>query len=156
MLCLLFHIGNDRYALDSSEIAVVLAPAVCKQIPEAPPWVHGILRYRGNNVPVLDITMLALGRPAAARLSTRLVLVRYVPPGRLEQAPHLLGLLVEKATETLKCASSDFHASGVSNEEARYLGPLMLHQGKLIQWVQIADLLDEAAQALLFPQVSPA
>jgi chemotaxis-related protein WspB len=156
MLCLLFHIGNDRYALDTSEIAVVLAPAVCKQIPEAPPWVHGIFSYRGCHVPVLDISMLAQGQHAAARLSTRLVLVRYVPPGAQEQTPQLLGLLVEKATETLKCVSSDFHASGVSNVGARYLGPLMQHQGKLIQWVQIADLLDEATQALLFPQASPA
>lgn len=156
MLCLLFHIGHDRYALDTSEIAVVLAPAICKQIPEAPPWVHGIFSYRGCNVPVLDISMLALGQPVAARLSTRLVLVHYVPLGALEQTPQLLGLLVEKATETLKCTPDDFHASGVSNEGARYLGPLMLHQGKLIQWVQIADLLDEATQALLFPQASPA
>jgi chemotaxis-related protein WspB len=156
MLCLLFCIGDDRYALDTSQIAVVLPPTTCKQVPEAPPWVRGLIHYQGHNVPVLDISMLALGLPAAARLSTRLVLTHYVPSAAAEQAPQLLGLLVEKATETLQCEATDFTSSGLVHEDAPYLGPVLEREGQLIQWVQVVDLLDETVQALLFPQVSQA
>jgi len=153
MLFLIFQIGNDRYALETSQVAVVLPPAPCKQVPDAPPWVRGVFRYDGRNVPVLDVSMLAIGKPAAERLSTRLVLAHYAPTG---QAPQLLGLIVEKATDTLRCDAEEFTASGLLHENARYLGPVMRHQGELIQWVKVADLLDEAAQALLFPEESRA
>ena len=156
MLCLLFSIGADRYALDTRQIAVVLPPVACKQVPEAPPWVRGLFSYQGRNVPVLDISMLALGRPAAARLSTRLVLIHYVPQTatQIPQAPQLLGLLLEKASETLRCNADDFSASGLSHDKAPYLGPVMQRQGQLIQQVQVAQLLDDAAQVLLFPAAS--
>jgi len=152
MLCLLFQIGQERYAIDTREIVVVLPLQVCKQIAQAPAWVCGILHHEGRNVPVLDMSMLALGRPAAARLSTRLVLVQYVSaPGAAAQ---LLGLVLEKATDTLRCNADDFTASGLVNENARYLGPIMAHRGQLIQWLNIAALLDASAQAQLFPGTS--
>lgn len=150
MLFLLFTIGADRYALDTRQIAVVLPPTACKQVPEAPPWVCGLFRYQGCNVPVLDISMLALGQPTAARLSTRLVLTHYQPAASAGE-PQLLGLLVEKATETIQANASDFTASGLVHDKAPYLGPVMQREGKLIQWVQVADLLDDTVQALLFP-----
>lgn len=148
MLFLLFQIGNDRYALDAAQVEVVLPPASCKQVPEAPPWVRGIFSYQGRNVPVLDISLLATGQAAAARLSTRLVLVHYTPVG---QAPQWLGLIVEKATDTIRCAADEFSTSGLLHENARYLGPIMRRDGQLIQWVQVTDLLDAQVQALLYP-----
>jgi len=151
MLFLIFQIGNDRYALDTSQVAVVLPPAPCKQVPDAPAWVRGIFSYDGRNVPVLDVSMLALGTPAAAWLSTRLVLTHYTPAG---QVPQLLGLIVEKATDTLRCEAGDFNDSGLLHENARYLGPVMRHGGELVQWVKVAAILDDAVQALLFPQES--
>jgi len=91
-----------------------------------------------------------LGRAAAAHLSTRLVLVHYTPA--TAGGAQLLGLVVEKATDTLRCELSDFSDSGLVHANARYLGPVMQHQGRLIQLIHVADLLDETAQALLFAQ----
>ncbi len=39
-----------------------------KQIPQAPPGVAGVFNYRGAPVPVIDLSELALGRPARAPL----------------------------------------------------------------------------------------
>ncbi|KAF1044366.1 MAG: hypothetical protein GAK35_01781 [Herbaspirillum frisingense] len=147
-LFLLFSIGHDRYALLASDVAVVLPLAQCKAVPGTPPWVAGLLSYGKRHVPVIDMSMLALGRAAEARVSTRLVLAHYAPAGR---APELLGLILEQATDTLRCDSQQFLASGISNEEARYLGPVMHHQNGLLQWVSVAELLDEPTRALLYP-----
>jgi chemotaxis-related protein WspB len=65
-------------------------------------------------------------------------------------------LIVEKATDTLRCDAAAFSASGVAHENARYLGPVMQHASGLIQWIKVADLLDTSIQALLFPEVSSA
>jgi len=147
-LFLLFHIGRDRYALPASEVAAVLPMASLKQMPGTPPWVAGLFSHGVQHVPVIDISRLALGTASAQRLSTRLVLVHYtMPDGRR----HLLGLLLERATDTLRCAVEAFAASGLEQPEAPYLGPVMRHGGHLLQWVTIDALLDEAARALLFP-----
>ncbi|WP_432239249.1 chemotaxis protein CheW [Herbaspirillum robiniae] len=148
-LFLLFSIGRDRYALQASDVSVVLPMALCKQVPGTPPWVRGLFSYGARNVPVIDLPMLASGQPAAIRVSTRLVLAHYAPAGL---APELLGLLLEQATDTLRCNPDDFLASGISNEEARYLGPVIRHQGALLQWVKVDELLDEATRALLYPE----
>jgi chemotaxis-related protein WspB len=81
MLFLIFHLSAERYALDCRQIAAVLPERALKTLPGAPSWVAGVLDYRGAPVPVIDVPALALGRPAAHRLSTRIVLVDYPFPG---------------------------------------------------------------------------
>lgn len=147
-LFLLFYIGRDRYALPASDVAVVLPFVQCKQVPGVPPWVAGLFNYAGRHVPVIDICKLAEDRPTPQRMSTRLVLAHYTPVGQPQQ---LLGLILEKATDTLRCDPAQFFASGLSNEDARYLGPVMRHGNELLQWVTVQDLLDATTQALLFP-----
>ncbi|MFL9927348.1 chemotaxis protein CheW [Herbaspirillum lusitanum] len=149
MLFLLFQIGRDRYALEASQVAVVLPLTRFKQVPGAPLWVAGLFSYRGKNVPVIDVSQLALGRAADARLSSRLVLAHYTPAG---QAPQLLGLIVEKATDTLRCEPDAFADSGLLNQAAPYLGPVMQHRDGMIQRIALADILPASAQALLFPE----
>lgn len=149
MLFLLFQIGRDRYALNVAQVAVVLPLARCKQVPGAPQWVEGIFSYGEKNVPVIDISKLALGKAAAPLLSTRLVLAHYTPAG---QPPQLLGLVMEKATETLQCAPAAFTDSGLANDSTPYLGPVMQHESGMIQRIEVQDLLDASVQALLFPQ----
>jgi chemotaxis-related protein WspB len=152
MLFLLFQLDNDRYALPATQVAEVLPLVELKHIPNAPAWVAGAFSYQGVPVPVIDLNMLALGRPAQRRLSTRTVVVHYPDSGVRN---HLLGLVVEKTTETLQCDPDMFAAYGIDNDKARYLGPVCADSRGLIQWIKITDLLPKAVQALLFPtQVS--
>jgi len=152
-LFLLFRIGPDHYALDASEIEEVLPLTRLKQLPEAPPWVSGLLARRGEVVPVIDVNALATGIPAASRTSTRTVLVRY---RRHADAPaRLLGLRLEYATETLRCEPAEFADSGLDAAPARYLGPVRNGPQGLVQWVRIGALLPDDVHARLFPGATP-
>lgn len=71
MLFLLFHLDDARYALPASRLAVVLPRVATRALPATPPWVSGVFMHDGQTVPVIDFCLLALGRPARARLSTR-------------------------------------------------------------------------------------
>jgi chemotaxis-related protein WspB len=148
-LFLVFRIGNERYALQAIEVAEVLANLPLKPIPRAPEWVAGVFAYRGAVVPVIDLSALTFGQPAQARTSTRLVLVHYRPD---EATPsRLLGLILEQATDTLRCNPADFQPYGLDNRQAPYLGPVREDAQGLLQWVRVADLLDEQVRVLLFP-----
>lgn len=147
MLFLLFRLGKDRYAIDARQVVEVLPLIAVKRIPQAPPAVSGALNYRGRTVPLIDLSQLALGRPAEPRLSTRIVMVNYPDASGRSR---LLGLLAEHVTDTLSCAASDFKDSGVSLPDAPYLGPVATDAQGLVQWIQIDQLLPAEVRDLLF------
>src|SRR6185503_19851205 len=99
MLFLYFQLGVDRYALDCSQVVEVVPLLGIKRIPQAPAAVAGVFNYRSKPVPVIDLSRLALGRPARPHMSARIIVVTY--PGE-DDTQHLLGLIAEKATETVR------------------------------------------------------
>lgn len=145
-LFLLFSMGSDRYALDVHEVVEVLPLRRCKQIPAAPAWVVGLFEFRGTPVPVIDLTAQALGQPAVVRTSTRLVVVHY--------QERWLGLILEQASDTLRSPAEAFVSSGLDLPNARYLGPVLKSEQGLVQWVRVADLLDEPIRELLYAAVA--
>ncbi|MFF7706898.1 chemotaxis protein CheW [Pseudomonas sp. NPDC007930] len=142
-LFLIFHIGQERFALAARDVAEVLPRIALKPVPQAPQWVAGVFAHRGQMVPVLDISHLTFGQPARARTSTRLVLVSY--PGA-----RLLGLILEQASDTLRLPAAQFRALGLDNRRAPYLGPVYEAEDGLIQWVKVDALLDERVRDLLY------
>jgi chemotaxis-related protein WspB len=148
-LFLLFRIGEERYALEAIEIAEILPRVKLKAIAQAPRWVAGIFAHRGEIVPVIDISALNSGEPAEARTSTRMVLVHYRHDD-LHPA-QLLGLILEQATETLRCPASDFKEYGLENRLAPWLGPVREDARGLLQWINVQELLSEPVRELLYP-----
>ncbi|VVD62377.1 chemotaxis protein CheW [Pandoraea terrigena] len=147
MLFLRFAIATDHYVIEASQVAEVLPWLALKRLPAAPAWVAGAFSYRGEPVPVIDLTRLATGVSAPERRSTRLVLVHYPAPGPNARR---LGVLVERATDTLRADASAFRSSGVDLPEGRYLGPVLDTDDGLVQWVRIDQLLTDEARSLLF------
>jgi chemotaxis-related protein WspB len=145
MLFLLFRLGSDRYVLDAAQIAEIVPFVRIKQVPQGPAGLAGLLDYRGRPVPVFDVSLLALGQATQVRLSTRIVLAHYPPGGS-----GLLGLMVEKATETIRREPADFAATGLRHDEAPYLGPVCKDQGGLLQWIDVNRLLPDAVRKQLF------
>jgi chemotaxis-related protein WspB len=152
MLFLQFQLGNDRYVLDARDVVEVLPPLAVKQLPRAPEAVRGLIDYHGDSVPLLDLSRLAGGAAAPARLSTRIVLVALDVDG----TPRLLGLLAERVTDTLRIAPDAFRDGGVVVPEARYLGPVANGADGLVQWVRVDALLDAPTRALLYAQAEAA
>lgn len=150
MLCLLFQIGKDRYALEAKYAVEVLPYLALRQIPRAPRGVAGIFNYRGRPVPAVDLSELTLGQPARERLSTRIILVNYPDAqGRFQ----LLGLIAEHATEMLRRDERDFVDSGVHSNAAPYLGPVVMDDKGVIQLLRVQHLLGGNLRELLHLQV---
>ncbi|MNN47270.1 CheW-like domain protein [compost metagenome] len=100
-------------------------------------------------MPVIDVGALSFGLPAPVRTSTRLVLVHYrVDPLRPQL---LLGLILEQATDTLRCDPAEFQPYGLDNQQAPYLGPVREDAQGLLQRIGVQDLLSAEVRQLLFP-----
>ena len=140
VLFLLFNLGRDRYALDAGEVAEVLPVVDLKKIPQTPAAIAGAFDYRGSPVPAVDLSQLALGRPAERRMNTRIIVVHYgaaiAAGGR-----RLLGLVAERVTGTVRRDPADFVPSGVSAGAAPYLGPVAPDPRGVIQRIDVQALL---------------
>jgi chemotaxis-related protein WspB len=149
MLFLLFRLGDDHYALDTTDVVTVLPVVELKRVPMAPPGVAGVFSYQGAPVPVIDLAQQALGNETRRHLHTRIVVIR----DRTNAADaRLLGLLVEHATGMLRRSPTDFTDARVAGPE--YLGPVTGDGTRVVQWVRPEHLLTPDVRARLFRQAS--
>lgn len=148
MLLLVFQLGQHRFALDTRQVAEVLPLVQHRPLPQAPAGVAGVFSYHGRPVPLVDLAAISLGEPSQQRMSTRIILVNYEDGAE----SHLLGLLAEKTTETLRRTEADFAGTGVKLDSAPYLGPVTHDSRGMIQRVEVSALLSEEVRAVLFRQ----
>lgn len=146
---LLFEVAGQRYGLDVSQIVEVVPAVRLRTLPGVPPYVAGLCRYRGTMVPVLDLSQMLGGVPAAPRYSTRLVLVRHQGPSGGER---ILGLLAERATHGLSEGVGPLLSSGVATPAAPYLGKLATQGEQTVQFVKVEHLIPDDLRGRLFPE----
>lgn len=169
MLMLFLQLENDRYALKSKQVIEVTPLVELKKLPHVPNYVSGVFNYRGKIVPVLDLCQLIQGRPCHTHLSTRIILVNYLPRylsdektvkasnGKEQSRPELLlhhsfilGLMAERVVETLNVPETNWVDVRMQVETASYLGQMILDEQRMIQCICIENLLTEEQQSRLF------
>jgi chemotaxis-related protein WspB len=125
----------------------VIPLVTLRRLPQAPKGLAGLFNYRGQPLPAVDLCELTLGHPAAERLSTRIIIVNYSDAAG---ASHLLGLIAEHATETLRKDPHEFLEHGLEVPNAPYLGSVLMDASGPIQWIQEQRLLPEPLRDRLF------
>ena len=149
MLALVFSLGETRYAVDSRKVLEVVPVANLKSVPKAPPYVAGLLNYRGTIVPVIDLCRRATGSPCRRLLSSRIMILRY---RALNDEGNLLGVMAESVTDTAQVEEESLSESGIRIQESAYLGPVSLGLGDtpMVQFVDVERLIPDDVRDILF------
>jgi chemotaxis-related protein WspB len=145
MLLIMCRANLNRYAIDSRHVGEVLPRVVLHPLAHSAPWLAGLLIHRGSATPVVDLVQLAAGRPCANRLSSRIVILQTELRGTMRR----VGVLAEQVG-IRECGDM----SGPSDDQATgstALGTLFLDEQGVFELVDIARLLSEDRQTLLFP-----
>jgi chemotaxis-related protein WspB len=149
MVALLFEVAGQRYGLDIAQVVKVLPYVRLHRLPHVPSYVAGVFRYRDAMVPVIDLSQLIRGTPVQALMSTRIILVQHPGP---TGPGSILGLLAERATDSLNDDGAEPLSSGVATPEAPYLGGLSVSGGSVIQYVKVENLLPDEVRERLFAE----
>lgn len=147
MLFLLFQIANERYAVEAGRVVEVMPLVNLRRLPQSVNGLAGLFNYRGHPVPAVDLSQLVVGRPCAAHLSTRIVVVEYPESGGRKR---LLGLIAERATEMLRTEPENFVETGLNGRIAPALGPIFMDSRGPVQWLRERRLLPENVEAVVF------
>ncbi|SCA58743.1 Uncharacterized protein AB751O23_AM_00080 [Chlamydiales bacterium SCGC AB-751-O23] len=140
MLMLLFSVGEDRYALDCTQVVEIIPMIEVKKIIRAPDYISGIFNYRGISVPVVDLCTLMIARNSSSRLSTRVVLVEC--KSERDSSSQIVGMLAEKMTETVKVEDRELVTPGVNIERVPFLDKLFKIGDEMIQCIHLGKLID--------------
>ncbi len=89
-----FRVGGEDYAVDIMRLREIITPLPVTPVPRAPAFVEGVIRLRGDVIPVLDVRRrLGLSvTPPTRKTKVLIVLV----------AGRRLGLVVDEVTEVLR------------------------------------------------------
>lgn len=153
MLAITFSVGGESYALDGRDVVEIVPLVPVKRLPLAPPWVRGLMHYRGHIVPVVDLCELGGGAPASELLSTRVVVVSF---NDLENRTRLVGLVAERLTDTVTLADDSVRTSGIRVQQAPFLGGVVADQGRMTQLIRVSELVPAPLQAMLYGEEQPA
>lgn len=146
MLLVKFKIGNEFYAINTDDVIEIIPAITFRPIPGTPSFFSGIFDYRGQIIPVIDLSQLTIHSPCAIRLSTRIILLNF--PYKTEKA--ILGIMAEDVTDVIDLEESCFQDTGISSEHSPYLGPVAEYDGTFVQLIHIEKLLSIDVQKQIF------
>lgn len=146
MLLLTFQIGNERYAVRATEVIEILPLATIRKIPQAPNYISGVLDYRNQILPVIDLVELTESRPHKKVLSSRIIVMNYP----LNDINASIGIIAEKVTDTIDIKDEELSSPNIKLPNADYLGDIHNESGEFIQLVEIKSILTKDVQDMLF------
>ena len=155
-----FEVGPERYGLEAVRVVEVVPSVPLRAVPGTLSGVVGLLRFRGRLVPVVDLGVLWLGRPAPARMSTRILVVELGALGAggggeswadsASRGGPRLGLLAERVLRVARVDPDAPEAGfGPGTPGARGLGRIVREGEGLLQLVRPEDLVPAEVLASL-------
>jgi chemotaxis-related protein WspB len=152
MLVLTFQVGRDRLALDIGRVKEVVPRVRLQPLAGAPPWLAGVLIYRGQAVPVLDLHHLVGAGDCPPHLSSRIILTPYGDEDRL------LGLLAAQVADLRDVQPSGRSTARLRGPGQPDLGPVMIDDRGILHLLELDGLLPETVRGYLalVPREAPA
>ncbi|HUL59682.1 MAG TPA: chemotaxis protein CheW [Anaeromyxobacteraceae bacterium] len=98
-----FRVAGEDYAVDIMRVREIIPPRPVTRVPRAVAFVEGVVRLRGEVVPVVDLRRRLGFPPEPPTRKTKLVLVRV--------GPSTLALVVDEVCEVLRVPRSEIRAA---------------------------------------------
>ena len=139
---ILFSVAGTAYALPSNQVAHVEMVEEITRVPNAAPFVDGVVFSRGQVVPAVNMRVRFGFERAPRDLRARLLVVQAA--GRSD------GLLVDACREFLTIPSSAIQppGDGLTGVGARYISGIATLNDRLIVILDLGTLLDSAEPIL--------
>jgi len=140
MLYVLFNLDKDRYVIRAKDVIEIIPLVKLNHIPKTPDYVAGMFSYRGTVVPVIEQYVRNV-------MSTRIILVNYMVD---DSEDHVLGLIVEHATDTVSLNEDDFSESAVHVKDSPYMTKVVTDEAGVIQGIDVKKILPEHVRKMIF------
>ncbi|MBS1230250.1 MAG: purine-binding chemotaxis protein CheW [Proteobacteria bacterium] len=125
---LIFALDTEMFAIGTLRVKTVVEYATLIEIPMEPTYIRGVIRQRGDEIPVIDLSARFGGRPTAAGKLTRIVIVE-VQQQDEQTSRHDIGILVDAVAEAPGSPGSQIELA--PNDGAAIGGDFIFGTGKV-------------------------
>jgi purine-binding chemotaxis protein CheW len=151
MMVVVFQLAGEEFGVETLLVREIIRHQESRSVPDAPPWIVGVIDYRGHVVPVVDMA-LRLGRPTLpVDLDTRIII--YEGSGGRSWGLQVAGVsaVVQVGREQL----DDAQAGQTKRLPARWLAGLVRLSGRSVTLLSIDEVLAEGAPEPAAPETGP-
>lgn len=135
MTSVVFNAGNEEYAIPVQYIVSIENMEEINPIPHLPSYVRGIVKSRGELIPVLDLATILYESATPMNIETRLLVIH--------TKEFSYGLVVHEAKEILEIPSETLQQVGlVAYHKTKYFSAIANLQDRLITMIDPEELLD--------------
>lgn len=147
-IILTFRLGNDLVAVPIDAVEEVLPALPLEQVPNAPPFIRGVVFVRGHLIPVLD-TAERLGLKEHVRATDPHVVC-------LRVGERLIGLEVDEALDLEELANPESLTPQEMGSKEGLLASMAENRGRVIRLLNPGKLIgdDESAELEKVPRTS--
>jgi chemotaxis-related protein WspB len=132
---LIFHVGENCYAIDTLHILRIIPKIELKSIPYAMNFVAGLLNLGGKPVPIIDFCQLIEQRETRSYLNSRIILIK----DPRTDTERVLGILGEKIEEIIDLQPEQFTLTEFPLHYFPYLDKVYSDDKRMIQYINIAE-----------------
>jgi len=133
---ILFLLNDATYAIRSRDIQQLDMVRAITPMPNAPPFVEGVVSVRGEVIPVMNLRKRFGFADAPASARSRMLVVR--------QGRRIVGLLVDSAREFASIGDGDIQPppETIAQVSGRYLEGIAQVGSRLVLVLNVTELLD--------------
>ena len=138
---------GERYLIPTNEVVEVTPYVKPRLIPHAPEYMTGMIDYRGETLPLIDICRLLSGQSCKTVLCSRILIGAVKAPDGKEVK---VGWLFDGVTETVRIEDEQFESAPLHLKAAPYLGDVVTDDKGIMQCILIQNILPDDAYNILF------
>jgi purine-binding chemotaxis protein CheW len=136
---LTFRLGAEEYGLEILKVQEIRAVSPITPVPNAPPYVKGVMNLRGTIIPVLDLrTRLGMVETAHGRFTVIIVVL---------MGARSVGLVVDGVCDVLAIAKTEIEAAAglVSSQDVTFVAGLARAGERLVVLLDLEAILKSEA-----------
>ena len=143
---LTFVVGDEEYGVGILQAKEIIEYDTVTTVPNAPPFIRGVINLRGSVVPVVDLAV-KFGRPSGAVTRRSCIVIVEV---RQDDAITVMGIVADRVTQVAELARDAIEPApsfgtgvrtdwlvGLGRTGKRYL--LLLDTDRLLADIDVAD-----------------
>ena len=141
MLYVLFTIGQDWCAAPAADVVQIVPNVTGVPLLGCPGLISGMMRYRGEAIPLIDLRSYFTGQPCATAATTRILIVKQTSG---KQRWSFIGLRAERVTSTIRLASGTFESTELSTQPFLQ-GIAVANDGNMVRRFDLSGFLAHVA-----------